>query len=98
MVFVWPVNNHGIVLNLCIALYSDGCRYDTTGNPEGQYEPGSQELVLLNKLGITDLQEIENIEFDYLIQFQVALFDELLIDQQITSKDLCEWHRRWLWN
>ncbi len=69
ILFVWPVNNHGIVLNLCFVLYSDGCRYDTTGNPEGQYEPGSQELVLLNKLGITDLQEIENIEFDYLIQF-----------------------------
>ena len=71
-------------------------RYDTTGNPEGQYEPGSQELVLLNKLGITDLQEIEDIEFDYLIQFQVALFDELSIDQQISTEDLCEWHRRWL--
>ncbi len=71
-------------------------RYDTTGNPEGQYEPGSQELVLLNKLGITDLQEIEDIEFDHLIQFQVALFDELSIDQQISTDDLCEWHRRWL--
>ena len=71
-------------------------RYDTTGNSEGQYQPGSQELVLLNKLGITELQKMENTEFDHLIQFQVALFDELLIDQQITSKDLCEWHRRWL--
>ena len=71
-------------------------RYDITGNSEGQYQPGSQELVLLNKLGITELQKMENTEFDHLIQFQIALFDELLIDQQITSKDLCEWHRRWL--
>lgn len=71
-------------------------RYDTTGNPEGQYEPGSRELVLLNKPGITDPQEIEDVEFDYLIQFQVALFGELSIDQQISTDDLCEWHRRWL--
>ena len=69
-------------------------RYDTTGNPEGQYEPGSRELVLLNKPGITDPQEIEDVEFDYLIQFQVALFGELSIDQQISTDDLCEWHRR----
>lgn len=71
-------------------------RYDTTGNPEGQYQPGSQDLVLLNKLGITDLQEMEDIEFDHLIQFQVGLFEELSIDQQITTDDICEWHQRWL--
>jgi cell filamentation protein len=71
-------------------------RYDTSGNPEGQYQPGSNNRVLLNKLGITDPQEMENIEFDYLIQFQAALFDELSMDQQLTVIDLCDWHRRWL--
>jgi cell filamentation protein, protein adenylyltransferase len=71
-------------------------RYDTKKNSKGQYQPGSHDLVLLNKLGIIDLQEMENTEFDYLIQFQLALFDELSIDQQITTGDLCEWHRRWL--
>jgi len=71
-------------------------RYDAKGNSEGQYQPGSQDLVLLNKLDIVDPQEMENTEFDYLIQFQLALFDELSIDQQITSKDLCEWHHSWL--
>lgn len=71
-------------------------RYDTTGNSEAQYQPGSNELVLLNKLNITDSQEMEGVEFDHLVQFQVALFDELSIDQQITTNDLCEWHRLWL--
>lgn len=71
-------------------------RYDTTGNPEAEYQPGSQKLVLLNKPGITDLQEMDGIEFDHLVQFQLALFDDLSIDQQITTNDLCEWHRRWL--
>jgi len=71
-------------------------RYDTTGNPEAQHEPGSNELVLQNKLGITDSQEMENVEFDHLIHFQVELFNEVAIDQQLTINDLCDWHRRWL--
>jgi len=71
-------------------------RYDTSGNPEGQYQPGSDNQVLLNKIGITDPQEMEGIEFDYLIQFQVALFEELSIDQKISSSNLCEWHGAWL--
>ena len=71
-------------------------RYDTTGNSEGEYQPGSGESVLLNKSGITDSQEMENIEFDNLIQFQLMLFEEISIDHQITTDDLCEWHQRWL--
>ena len=62
-------------------------RYDTSGNPEGQYQPGSNNQVLLNKLGITDSQEMEDTEFDYLIQFQSALFDELSMDQQLSVND-----------
>lgn len=61
-------------------------RYDTTGNPEGQYQPGSQDLVLLNKPGISNLKEIEDIEFDHLIQFQVELFDELTIGSTANHK------------
>ena len=73
-------------------------RYDTTGNPEGVYQPGSNDKVLLNKLGITDLLEMEEIEFDQLINFEVSLFEELTIDQQLTVNDLCDWHQRWLGN
>ncbi len=29
-------------------------RYDTSGTPEGQFQPGSDNNVLLNKLGIKD--------------------------------------------
>ena len=73
-------------------------RYDTTGNPEGEYQPGSNDKVLLNKLGITDLLEMEEFEFDQLINFEVSLFEELTIDQQLTVNDLCDWHKRWLSN
>jgi len=71
-------------------------RYDTSGNPEGQFQPGSDNKVLLNKLGITDPQTMEEVEFDHLVQFQSVLFDELSMDQQVTADDLRDWHRRWL--
>ena len=71
-------------------------RYDTSGNPEAQYQPDSDNKVLLNKLGISDPHEMEGTEFDCLVKFQVALFDEFPVDQQITANDLCEWHRSWL--
>ena len=71
-------------------------RYDTSGSPEGQFQPGSEDRVLLNKLGIQDPQEMEGLEFDRLVQFQSELFEDLSMDQQITVNDLCDWHRRWL--
>jgi len=36
-------------------------RYDTSGHPEGRGQPGSDEQVLLNKLGVTDPVEMEDI-------------------------------------
>lgn len=38
-------------------------RYASNGNKEGEYQPGSNELVLVNKLGITDAEEMEGLEF-----------------------------------
>ena len=73
-------------------------RYDTTGNSEGQYQPGSQELVLLNKLEIIDPMEMNDIELDLLTQLTSSVLDEIEDDQTITSDDICEWHRRWLGN
>lgn len=73
-------------------------RYDTTGNPEGQYQPGSQNRVLLNKLDITDPVEMDVIELDLLEQLSIAVLEEVELDQVITINDLSEWHRRWLGN
>jgi len=71
-------------------------RYDTSGLSEGQFQPGSGDTVLRNKPGITDPQEMENLEFDRLVQFQEELFGEIAVDQQLTVDDLRDWHRRWL--
>ena len=73
-------------------------RYDTKGNPEGKYQPGSDEKVLFNKLGITDSSEMDDIELDLLEQLTDSVLDEIEEDQVITSGNLCEWHRRWLGN
>ena len=40
-------------------------RYDTTGNVEAQFQPGSDGRVLVNKLGVSDLDEMDDIELDY---------------------------------
>jgi len=73
-------------------------RYDTTGNIEAQSEPGSDNRVLANKLGITDPSEMDNTELDLLNQLYDAVVNSVQEDQPITVADLREWHRRWLGN
>ena len=73
-------------------------RYDTSGNIEAQYEPGSDNRVLANKLGITDPAEMADIELDLLTQIYDATINSIREDQRITVADLREWHRRWLGN
>jgi cell filamentation protein len=71
-------------------------RYDTSHNPEGQYQPGSDEKVLLNKLGITDPLVRDDVELTLLDELVSELVKEVQADQTITVEDLCTWHRRWL--
>ena len=73
-------------------------RYDTGGNPEGQYQSGSDDKVLLNKIGITDSSEMDDIELDLLDQLTEEILGEISEDQIITVDILSEWHRRWLGN
>jgi len=71
-------------------------RYDISSNLEGQYQPGSDERVLLNKLGITDSNEMDDVELFLLEELQSKLLMAVEADQRITVVDLCEWHRDWL--
>ncbi len=73
-------------------------RYDTSGIPEGQFQPGSSDQVLLNRLGITNVTEMDDIELDLLELLTDAVINDVHEDQTITSENLCEWHRRWLGN
>ena len=71
-------------------------RYDTNGNTEGLFQPGSDDKVLLNQLGIICADKMDEIELDLLVQLTVAVLDEVTEDQIIKADVLCEWHRRWL--
>lgn len=71
-------------------------RYETHGSPEGEFQPGSGERVLRNHLEIIDPDEMDRVELDLLSDFQFRLYDEIEVDQRITSRDLVQWHRDWL--
>jgi cell filamentation protein len=43
-------------------------RYETEGNPQARWEPGSDGRVLANALGVTDPAEMSAIELDLLIR------------------------------
>ena len=47
-------------------------RYDTSYNPEGQYQPGSNDGVLLNLLGVVSVDEMDDIELVRLDMMQAA--------------------------
>jgi len=71
-------------------------RYDTSHLTEDQYEPGSNGLVLRNKLGITDFEEMGIAETTALWRIQEKLIGEIAADHSFTAQDICDIHRQWL--
>lgn len=71
-------------------------RYDISNSVEAQFEPGSDDAVLKNRLGITDPKEMDRIEAEALIQATDALFHEYAADHQFTAEDICHMHKVWL--
>ena len=71
-------------------------RYATGLGVEGQFQPGSNGTVLLNKLGIIRLDEMNDIELELLIQLTEDVLDDVTDEQSITVADLSAWHLRWL--
>ena len=48
---------------------------------EERYQPGSNDLVLANKLGITDTEEMEELESGLLLM----LYEHLFVERQIPA-------------
>lgn len=71
-------------------------RYSTSHLFEDQYEPGSNGLVLRNKLGIIDPEEMGIAETAALWRVQEKLIEETAVDQSFTANDIREMHRQWL--
>ncbi len=71
-------------------------RYDVSDSIEAQFEPGSNNTVLKNKLGITDAKEMDRIEAEALIQATDAVFHEYDAEHQFNALDICHMHKVWL--
>lgn len=80
---------------------SDGgkalAKYDLN-SAEERYQPGSEELVLANRLGIIDEQEMEALESGLLLMLYERLFIEHKPSAMLTFEHISTWHRQWLGN
>lgn len=71
-------------------------RYNVSDLTEAQFEPGSNNTVLKNKLGITDTDEMDKVEAEALIEATDSLFHEYGADHQFNADDICHMHKEWL--
>ena len=73
----------------------DSHKYALSGD-EAEYEPGSDQQVLKNLLGITDPKVVFALENELLEQLYLHLFVPDFKVEQISFQTLQEWHRLWL--
>ncbi|MBI5213468.1 MAG: Fic family protein [Nitrospirae bacterium] len=71
-------------------------RYKTAHLIEDQYEPGSNGLVLKNKLGIKSLEEMNNAEAVALKEATDKLVKKFDKHHRFTAADICGFHKIWL--
>lgn len=71
-------------------------RYDTAGSPEGEWEPGSEESVLANELGVTNPDLMDQIELDGLNYLYQSVYESVTEDETLGMEDLVAWHKEWL--
>jgi cell filamentation protein len=71
-------------------------RYDVAGLTEAQYEPGSNEQVLKNRLGITSPKAMDDAEALALERAIVGLVGKYDENHRFTAADICEMHKLWL--
>lgn len=72
-------------------------RYDISG-AQGGMQPGSEEGVLANKLGITRSEDMNEAELVLLQKLYMEVFSDHLPSGRIGTLHLRRWHRRWLGN
>jgi len=70
-------------------------RYTVVGSA-AECEPGSNGLVLRNRLGITDPGVMGSLEQDLLLQLYEGIFINGAEPHRLTVAEVIEWHRRWL--
>ena len=55
-------------------------KYDTTGNVEARFEPGSDDLMLANKPGVSNTEEMDDIELDLLDRLHDDVLGSVEVD------------------
>ncbi|KAF0144881.1 MAG: cell filamentation protein [Nitrospirae bacterium] len=73
-------------------------RYDTSHLIEDQFEPGSNEQTLKNKLGIINPAEMDKREKEEQLRAMDELTDLFDRDHRFTAADICNMHKIWLGN
>lgn len=71
-------------------------RYDVSGLREAQFEPGSNEQVLRNRLGIKAPTEMDAVETRALEKAAVELVGRYDEEHRFNAADIREFHRCWL--
>lgn len=72
-------------------------RYAVHGT-QGEFQPGSNDLVLANKLGIQSVEDMNDLELELLQRLYEEVLVKHLPNRVLTMEDLKTWHRRWLGN
>jgi cell filamentation protein len=71
-------------------------RYDTSSMVEDQYEPGSRNRVLKNRLGIESKREMSIVETRELLNATKISIDTIDQNHRFTKQDICDMHRLWM--
>lgn len=74
-----------------------GNRYSATGS-EAEWQPGSDQRVLRNKLGIIDPTSMDETELQLLLNLYEFVMQQDFPERQLIVADIKEWHRLWLGN
>ena len=71
-------------------------RYRVASGSEGELEPDADVGVLRNRLHLKTVKEIDQAEFDLLLQAQRSWWSKVTLDMPFTAALICEMHRDWL--
>lgn len=71
-------------------------RYDVSGLPEAQFEPGSRGRVLRNLLCIYRKREMDSVEAEQLAKATDWAIRHYDADHRFSADDVCLLHRQWL--
>lgn len=72
-------------------------RYTVHGD-EGEFQPGSEGLVLRNRVGIVSHDEMNELEFELLAQLYESILLTDFPNRVLSIEDIKSWHLRWLGN